>query len=149
MGMSKPGAVAAGLLMAIGLGACATGYHDASNPIAGWTGGYWDRKGPGQLFKVGFSGNGYIKKEKVGVYVLYHAAEVVQREGKAYFHMYDSLNGAILDRRIAERTVSTIGGKPDAYVYVLPRDAAGPDVLAVSAILQRYQADVAPPENGS
>lgn len=132
------------LLAAMLLGGCATGYHDAANPILGYTGGYWDAPGPGQLIKVGFSGNGFIKKEQVGIYVLYRCAEVAQSHGKDYFVMYDNLPAAILDKRSAERNVGTLGGKPSAYVYILLRDQDGVDVLSAKAILdKRKQAESA------
>ena len=119
------------------LGACATGYHDASNPILGYAGGYWDAPGPGQLLKVGFSANGFSKKEQVGTYLLYHCAEVAESHGKNYFAMYANLPAAILDRRSTERIVGTLGGKPSAYVYILPRDEDGADVMSAKAILER------------
>lgn len=124
------------------LAGCATGYHDATNPLTGWSGGFWDSKGPGQLIKVGFSGNGYITREKVGTYVLYRSAEVTRREGKEYFVMYDSLPAAISDRRSSERKVSTIGGKAATYVYVLLKTEPGPDVLSASEVINRLGPEV-------
>lgn len=125
------------LIAATMLSACATGYHDASNPILGYTGGYWDAPGPGQLLKVGFSGNGFSKKEQVGTYLLYRCAEVAADHGKDYFVMYENLPAAIRDRRSTERVVGTLGGKPNAYVYILLRDEDGVNVMSAKAILDK------------
>lgn len=54
----------------VALSGCAPGYHSATNPILGYTGGYWDARGPGSTIKVGFEGNGFIKPEKVSTYLL-------------------------------------------------------------------------------
>ncbi|PTU32986.1 CC0125/CC1285 family lipoprotein [Stenotrophobium rhamnosiphilum] len=129
-------------LASLMLAGCATGYHDASNPLTGWAGGFWDTKGPGQLIKIGFSGNGFISREKVGTYVLYRSAEVTQREGKDFFVMYENLPAAISDRRSSERTVSTIGGKAATYVYVLLKTEPGPDVLSASEVIARLRPEV-------
>jgi hypothetical protein len=93
---------------------CATGYHDASNPLLGMAGGYWEQKGPGKLIKVGFNGNALIDRAKVGTYLLYRCAEIAQREKRSHFLMYQNLPEAIRDRRSSERLVQTIGGKPAA-----------------------------------
>lgn len=140
---------AVGLLLACLLAGCATSYQDARNPLLGWKGGYWDRPGPGQLFKVGFSGNGFTDTAKVGAFLLYHAAEVVKRENKVYFTMYTSLPDAIVDRRTTERTIHTIFGKPDGFVYILLRDAPGPNVLVADEVFERYKNEIAPTGAGS
>jgi hypothetical protein len=132
------------LLFVAVLGGCATGYHDASNPILGFTGGYWDQKGPGKLLKIGFSGNGFINREKVGVYLLYRCAEVAQREGGNYFAMYTSLPSAILDRRSSERSVATIGGKPATYAYILLLDQDSPGALSAADVITRLKPEVDP-----
>jgi hypothetical protein len=108
--------VAIGVMAA--LTGCATGYHSATNPILGMTGGYWDAKGPGRLIKVGFSGNGFIKEAQVETYLLYRCAEVTRREGGTHFVLYSSLPNAIRDVRSAEREARSLGGKPYTWAYI-------------------------------
>jgi hypothetical protein len=124
------------------LAGCATGYQDASNPLTGWTGGYWEEKGPGELVKVGFGGNGYIAREKVGTYLLYRCAEIARREGKPYFALYQDLPAAVMDRRAPEKSVGTITGKPSAYTYILFFDAPAPGLLSTSELLARLEPEV-------
>lgn len=107
---------AIGLMAA--LSGCATGYHSATNPILGYTGGYWDAKGPGRLIKVGFSGNAFIKEDVVEKYLLYRCAEVTRREGGTHFVLYSSLPNAIRDVRSAEREARSLGGKPYTWAYI-------------------------------
>lgn len=128
--------------LACALAGCATGYHSTSNPLLGWTGGYWDRKGPGSTIKVGFAGNGFIKPEKVGIYLLYRSAEVTQREGGTHFVLYSSLYDAVADVRSTERKVSSTFGKPatHAYIWVVPEGER--DAIPAAAILERYAAEV-------
>ncbi len=140
----KRSSIAALCLFGFVLGGCATGYHSQSNPIAGFTGGYWDQKGPGRLIKVGFDGNSYIERDKVGTYLLYRCAEVAQREGSNYFVMYSSLPAAIMDKRSSGRTVATTGGKPSTYAYILLMDQEGPGVLSVKDTIERLKPEVAP-----
>ena len=121
---------------------CATGYHDASNPLLGYTGGYWDHKGPGELIKVGFAGNGFIKQRKVGTYLLYRCAEVAKREGKEYFAFYANLPAAVSDSRSTEKAVTTVTGKPSSYAYILFFDAPGESLLSASELLARLGPEV-------
>jgi hypothetical protein len=124
------------------LAGCATGYHDASNPLLGFTGGYWEQKGPGELVKVGFGGNALISREKVGTYLLYRCAEIAKREGKAYFAFYTSLPAAVADRRSVEKTVTTITGKPATFAYILFFDTPGENLLSTSELLVRLGPEV-------
>ena len=135
-------------LLAFCLTGCATGYHSASNPILGWTGGYWDQKGPGSTIKVGFSGNAYIKPEKVGIYLLYRGAEVTQREGGTHFVLYQSLNDAVADVRSSERKVNSVWGKPTTHAYIWIVPAGERDALSAAEILERYAAEVKPGNEG-
>jgi hypothetical protein len=135
--------------MAMLLSACATGYHSASNPILGMTGGYWDQPGPGRLIKVGFSGNGYITRDKVATYLLYRCAEVAQREGGSHFIFYTSLPDAIGDRRSSERIVNAMGGKPATYAYILVLSDAEADALSATEVITRLGPVVKPaPKQG-
>ena len=81
---------------------CATGYHKS-----GFTGGYWEKSGPGELIEVGFSGNGYIKEERVGDYLMYRCAEVARQHGGKYFTIYHSIYEAIADRPLPGRRSSS------------------------------------------
>lgn len=123
---------------------CATGYQSSDNPIAGIFGGYWDTKGPGQLIKVGFDGNGFITKDKVGAYLLYRCAEVAKREGSDYFILYPNLPSAISDRRATERAVSSIGGKAASFAYILLTNEPGDGVLSSAEVIQRLEPEVNP-----
>jgi len=126
------------------LSACATGYHDLSNPLIGWMGGYWEKKGPGELIKVGFAGNAMVTRDKVGTYLVYRCAEIAKREGKSYFALYESLPAAIADHRSSEKTVTTITGKPTTYAYILFFDAGAPNLLVTEEVLVRLKPQVEP-----
>lgn len=133
------------LLFALQLGGCATGYQDATNPLLGWAGGYWDLKGPGKLTKVGFSGNGYIKREKVGEFLLLRCAEVAKREGMSHFVIFNHLPAAIKDQRVKQDeindigTFSTVGGKPSAFVYILAQPESANDALNADELIKRLK----------
>lgn len=131
-------------MLALALAGCATGYHDASNPILGLTGGYWDSQGPGSLIKVGFSGNGFIEPGKVATYLLYRSAEVTQREGGTHFVFYTSLPDAIADRRSSERKVATIGGKPASYAHILLAQPDDDQALSAAEVITRLGPIVKP-----
>lgn len=121
---------------------CATGYHDASNPLLGMTGGYWEQKGPGELIKVGFSGNSIITREKVGIYLLYRCAEIAKRENKTHFAFYQNLPAAVTDKRSTEKAVTTITGKPADYAYILFFDGPAPGLLDSAELLARLEPEV-------
>ncbi|MCU0973945.1 MAG: hypothetical protein MUF80_08340 [Burkholderiales bacterium] len=124
------------------MAACATAYQDATNPITGFTGGYWESKGPGQLVKVGFAGNAYIERGRVGTYLLYRSAEIAKREGKPYFAFYENLPAAVVDKRSSERSVKTVGGKPVTYAYILFFDAPEPGLLNAAEVIARLEPEV-------
>lgn len=140
--MKRSALVAMG--MAAALSACATGYHSASNPILGLSGGYWDHPGPGRLIKVGFSGNGFITREKVSTYLLFRCAEVARREGGSHFVFYTSLPDAIGDKRSSERTVGALGGKPSTYAYILVVPPDEQQALSVDEVITRLGPIVKP-----
>ncbi len=124
-------------LLAVAVTGCATGYHSATNPLLGLTGGYWDQKGPGSLIKVGFSGNGFIDRDKVATYLLYRCAEVTRREGGTHFVFYTSLPDAVADKRSSERNVGTLGGKPATYAYILLAQAEEVQALSADEVITR------------
>lgn len=135
--------LAAGALCAA-LSGCATGYHSATNPILGFTGGYWDVRGPGSTIKVGFEGNGFISPEKVGTYLLYRCAEVTKREGGSHFVFYRTLPEAVADERSSERQVRTIGGKPSAHAYIWVVPASEREALSADELIARLGPEVKP-----
>jgi len=137
-------AIALSVVLPFALASCATGYHSATNPLLGISGGYWDTKGPGSLLKVGFAGNGFITPDKVGTYLLYRCAEVAQREGGKHFVMYANLPAAIADARTTERSVASLGGKPSTYAYILVVSADERDALSVDEVLTRLGPIVKP-----
>ena len=94
---------------------CATGYHSVNNPLLGWMGGFWDKKGPGELIEVGFSGNNFVEKDKVGIYLLYRCAEITHNKQKGYFTMYASISDAIIESPLT----GSIGFQPAGHVYLL------------------------------
>lgn len=114
-------ALAATLLLT--LTACATGYHSASNPVLGFTGGYWDEPGPGRTWRVGVTGNAHLSAERAGAYLLYRCAEVSLREGGTHFVVYPSLSAAVSDDRQTGLGIGT-GAKPYAtvYLWIAPAD---------------------------
>ncbi|WP_374517872.1 CC0125/CC1285 family lipoprotein [Undibacterium squillarum] len=120
------------------LSGCATGYHSSSNP----TGGYWEKKGPGQLIKVGFSGNGYVTRQKVGAYLLYRCAEITQREGKKYFAFYVNLPAAVMDQRSSKKNVTKIGSHVTDYAYILFFDDPSPGLLDSSEVIASLEKEV-------
>src|SRR5690348_18496880 len=91
------------MVAALLLGGCATGYHSDKGVIRGYTGGYWEQPGPGELLKVGFSGNGYIDRDTTHAHLMYRCAELALQRHKRYFRLYESLTDAI--RRSEERRV--------------------------------------------
>ena len=134
--------ITAAALAALLLAGCATGYHSAGDPLRGWTGGFWDHKGPGELTIVGFGGNGYIKQDKVAVYLLYRCAELTQQQGKTHFRIFDSLITAVIDRPLDRAFVSPVTGKPLGQVYMLFEESAVPGAFSAADVIAQYQAEV-------
>ncbi|WP_428382126.1 CC0125/CC1285 family lipoprotein [Nevskia ramosa] len=129
----------------LALTGCATGYERAERPFTGafgGSGGYWDKKGPGRLIKVGFHGNRFIDTDKVGVYLLRRCAEVSKREGSEYFILYQTLPDAVGDRRSSGRSVDTVGGSADSYAYILLTNKPGVGVLSSAEVIKRLQGEV-------
>jgi len=129
---------AACALAATLLAGCATGYHDAGG-LLGYTGGYYDRKGPGELYKVGFSGNGFITAQKVRDYLTYRCAEVAKREGHAWFAIYRNLPDAIRDQRASSKSPGALGNKPWGEVYVLFFEQPDVGLLNADEVIARLK----------
>lgn len=128
--------------LAAALTGCTTGYHSANNLILGYTGGYWDRVGPGKLTMVGFSANSFSNHEKVAVNLMYRCAELAQARNKPYFSFYSSVPTAIYGLPTAFADVSVTYGKPEAFGYVLFHDEAQDGAQATKAVLEKYQSRI-------
>lgn len=116
---------------------CATGYHSIGG-LSGWTGGYWEDEGPGELVKVNFAANGYSDTATVSDYLVYRCAEVARQRGKPHFTMYGSIAEAIAGIKLRDQMVSLVTNGPYGYAYVLFEDEAGKDTLATDTVLQDY-----------
>lgn len=132
----------AAVLCGIFLSGCATGYHSQDSVLSGFTGGYSESQGPGELTHVVFNGNGFIKKEKVSLYLLYRCAELAQQKGKPYFTMFASISHAIANRPLSESFATTVGGKPTSSVYILLDDTAAPNSLSAADVLAKYGPEI-------
>lgn len=136
-GQPVKGNLIAAAMIAVALCGCATGYHDARNPILGIAGGYWDEPGPGRLLKVGFSANSFSRNEMVENFLLYRCAEVAKREGASHFVLYATLPDAVADKRSSGRTVKSTFGKPATFAYILPVPAGEPSALSSAELIAR------------
>lgn len=68
----------AGACMAVALTGCASTYVDADST---WTGGFEVEKVSGDIWSVGYYGNGYTTNETVLAYWLYRTSELALAEG--------------------------------------------------------------------
>lgn len=130
------------MALALLISGCATGYHSVRGPITGWTGGYWDEPGPGELLKVGFDGNGYIDRDTITAYLMYHSAELAQQRHKPYFRMFESLPDAIRGITNDELAFGRVGGKLDDWVYLLFDDQKVPGDQETAKVLETYRPKV-------
>lgn len=119
------------------LGGCATPY--AKNSLFG---GYWDKAGPGELIEVGFNGNGYIRSDRVQVYLLYRSAEIAKSRGKPFLSVYPSIAAAIQDKPVTEASASSLAGKPFGKVFVLLHDNEVDGALQSEEVLNKYASEV-------
>jgi len=71
-------------VMVVLVSGCATGYHRE-----GFSGGYNDMKIQDDIFKVGFSGNGYCGSERAVNFAMLRCAEVTLEKGYNYFIIID------------------------------------------------------------
>ncbi len=135
---NRPLAAAACALAISLLAGCATGYQDAGG-LAGIFGGYYEKKGPGELIKVGFAGNGFIKSATARDYLTYRCAEIARREGHQWFAIYRNLPDAIRDVRAPEKEPGSLGNKPWGEVYILFFDGESPGLLSVDDVTTRLK----------
>ena len=135
-------------LLSLTLTACATGYHSASNPVLGFTGGYWDEPGPGRTWRVGVTGNAHLSAERAGAYLLYRCAEVSLREGGTHFVVYPSLSAAVSDDRRAGLGIG-MGAKPYATVYLWIAPADAEHAYAAEEVMARLRSVVNPGRVGA
>jgi hypothetical protein len=131
---------AALLAVVLSLSGCATGYGKA-----GLTGGYTEVDGPGRLIEVNFYGNGFIRPDRVEIYLLYRAAEVTKLRGKRYMTVYQTIDAAIADRAISGPSAESVGGKPFGKVYLLLRDEQVAGALDADEVMARYAGIVKSP----
>lgn len=124
------------------LSGCSTGYHSSNDILRGFTGGFDEEEGPGDLIKVGFFGNGYTDKEKVGLYLLFRSAELVKAKGKNHFVMYKSIAHAIANQPEDRSYVSTIGFKPAAVMYILTEDIPNANTFSADEIIKKHAKEV-------
>jgi hypothetical protein len=116
--------------------ACSTGYHSV-----GFTGGYWEKDGPGELIEVGFSANGFSDTATVGVYLMRRCGEVAQERGKPYFTIYNAVFEAIAERPSDDSFVSSVTGRPNGKVFMLLHDQKVPGAFRADEVLTKYGSD--------
>lgn len=125
-------------VMTMLLAACATGFHNADNPILGLWGGYWSQKGPGQLVKVGFIGNVNTDYGTVSDYILFRCAQLAKARSMPYFLIYESLPDAVMGKAVAIPTVGSIANSNADYVYMLTTDKMEPAAQSTESVLKKY-----------
>lgn len=142
---ARPQPIAVVLLLSALASGCATQYGDAKGPLAAIglsTGGYDERTGPGDLIKVSFYGNGYIKPEKVETYLLYRCAEIAIRENKPFFGFYKDLPQAVAQRTSTTKPTTHTMNRPYSYAYILPSTTPESGFLNARDIVQRHALEV-------
>ncbi len=121
------------------LTSCSTQYHSVNTPFLGWTGGYWDAEGPGNLVEIGFNGNALVTTRKVEYWAMRRAAEVCQQNKKTYFVIYPSLENAVADDPVEVVSASKTMGRASTSFYILMDDMPSQYALKASDVLARYQ----------
>jgi len=117
---------------------CATSYHSTDDMLFGWMGGYWDRKGPGELTQVGFSANAASDKDIVRKYLMYRCAELTVAENKNYFVMYKTIAHAIRNKPLVKIPFLANARKPGAHVYILMEDTQLNKSYSARQVLKAY-----------
>jgi hypothetical protein len=130
------------LVMFVFVSGCATGYHSATHPILGISGGFIDNEGPGDLIEVAFYGNGFTKNEQAGLFLMYRCAELVMERNKNHFVMYRSVTHAIADMPEPSGYLSSIAGQPVAKVYILVEETRSLNSFSASNIIEKYTNEV-------
>ncbi|MFA6217510.1 MAG: hypothetical protein WDL87_07685 [Candidatus Omnitrophota bacterium] len=96
--------VAVLLIFMVLISGCATGYHQQ-----GFTGGYTDMKLQDDIYKVGFRGNGYCRRERADNLALLRCAEVTLNNGYQYFIIIDEKSLTQASAYTAPVTANTHG----------------------------------------
>ncbi|NHZ35062.1 hypothetical protein [Massilia rubra] len=105
-------------------------------------GGYEEEAGPGKLIKVSYTGPLGVHVYMAANSVLYRSAEITQREGKAYFALYNDLPSALKDRRSEKAIFSTVGGRAFSYAYIVPFQDNAPGLLSAAEVIARLEIKV-------
>lgn len=130
-------------LFSLMLTACGSDYRPRTMfALQGLDGGYEEEPGPGKLIKVSYTGPLGATVHMAANSVLYRSAEITQREGKAYFALYNDLPSALKDRRAATTLFSTIGGRAFSYAYIVPFQGHAPGLLSAAEVIARLERKV-------
>ncbi|RSZ57864.1 hypothetical protein HF313_24310 [Massilia atriviolacea] len=125
------------------LSACGSDYRPRNViGLRGLDGGYEEEPGPGKLIKVSYTGPSSATVYMAANAVLYRSAEITQREGKAYFALYNDLPSAMKDRRSEKTVFSTIGGRAFSSAYIIPFAENAPGLLSAAEVIARLQTKV-------
>lgn len=123
------------ILLTVFLQACATGYQSGQSS---YSGGFYEAKGPGELTRISFSGNGYIDAETAAIYTLYRCAEYTIEKGNSHFVIYSNLFDAAADIRSTKVSIGAIGGKPLNQAYILMRKNPEGNTFDAAQIMNKY-----------
>jgi hypothetical protein len=127
----------------VALTACGSDYRPRTRfALQGLDGGYEEEPGPGKLIKVSYTGPLSATVYMAANSVLYRSAEITQREGKAYFALYNDLPSALHDRRSEKTVYSTVGGRAFSYAYILPFQDDAPGLLSAAEVIARLEPKV-------
>ena len=105
-----------GLLLLVLLGTAATCYQSD-----GFFGGYRDTQLAPDMFRISFTGNGYVSKAQVQDYAMRRAAEITLRHGYRYF--------VVLDQQDSANAL----GKPETVLMIRCAQEKLPDVFMFDA----------------
>lgn len=100
------------------LSGCATGYKSL-----GYTGGYTEVNGYGNLLKVYFFANGFTEREKAAQGLMYRCAELAIQKQKSHFILFKNMTDAANGAASKLPSTGSLGGNPSAYAYVLFLDS--------------------------
>lgn len=100
------------------LSGCATEYKSL-----GYTGGYTEVNGYGNLVKVYFLVNGYTSREKATQGLIYRCAELAIEKKKAHFVLYKNLTDAAKGAASALPSSGSLSENFSSYAYVLFLDS--------------------------
>ena len=132
------------LCLLTGLAGCATPY--SGNFLTAFTGGFTEGDAPGDLVAISFSGNGFISAETVSAYTMYRSAEYTIEQGGTHFVAYNNLVDAAVNNMADTPHIGTIGGKPNATLYILVLDHSEVGAFVAADVMADYQDIVHPPK---